>query len=112
MTCFEPPSPIFGHPSTELPKPPVPYTPGWRFTIKSQMVSAPTPVVQECCINSEEDRKERRQLSPIGRCLLSKTPPPLPGKEGNGTLSLEVIDVVKGGDGHNTQVFTVRVLDG
>jgi hypothetical protein len=37
--------------------------------------------------------------------------PPLPGKKGNGTVSLEVIDVLKGGDGHNAQVFTVRLMD-
>jgi serine/threonine protein kinase len=108
MTYFEPPSPIFGPPSTELPKPPVPYIPGWRFTIKSHTAPAPTPVVQDCCINSKGDKKERRQLSPIYRCLKH---PPLPGIEGNDTASLEVIDVLKGGDGHNSQVFTVRLLD-
>lgn len=37
--------------------------------------------------------------------------PPLPGKEGYGTVSLEVIDLLKAGDGHNSQVFTVRLLD-
>lgn len=36
--------------------------------------------------------------------------PPLPGKEGNNTVSLEVIDILKG-DSHNSLVVTVRLLE-
>lgn len=98
---------LFGPLSTELPKPPVPYTPGWRFKAQSHIAPAPTPVVQHCCINSKNEKTERNQQSPIDRCLKH---PPLPGKEGNGTVNLEVMDILKGGDGHNSQVFTARLL--
>lgn len=47
-------------------------------------------------------------MLPADRCL---NHPPLPGKDGNGNVSLEIIDILKGGDGHNSQVFTVRLLD-
>ncbi|KAJ5138249.1 uncharacterized protein N7515_003097 [Penicillium bovifimosum] len=99
---------LFGPLSTEFPKPPLPYSAKWRFTAKSHTVSSPTPVVRGCCINSESDRAERRKLRSINRCLKH---PPLPGKEGYDTVSLEVVDLLKGGDGHNSQVFTVRLLD-
>jgi hypothetical protein len=104
MPIFEPSTPLFGPPSTELAKPPVPYTAGWRFTAKSHTAPAPTPAVRNCCINSEIDRIERRELRPVDRCLEH---PPLPGKEGNNTVTLEVIDLLKAGDGHNSQVLTV-----
>ncbi|KAF9883089.1 hypothetical protein FE257_004097 [Aspergillus nanangensis] len=102
---------LFEPPSTGLPKPPIPYTAGWKFIAKSHCVSAPTLVVQGCCTNSERDATERRKLRPIDRCLKH---PPLPGKagyEGHDTVSLQVIDLLKGGDGHNSQVLTVRLLD-
>lgn len=104
---MQPLSPLFGPPSTELPKPPVPYSPKWRFTAKSYTASCPTPVVRECCLNSESDSADRRQLRP-NRPILKQ--PPLPGEEGYDTVSLEVIDLLKVGDGHNSQVFTVRLL--
>lgn len=107
MPVFEPPMPFFEPLSTELPKPPVPYTAGWRFTADSHTVAGPAPVVNGCCINSENDWAERSKLRLIDRCLKY---PLLPGKEGNNTVSLEVIDILKEGDGHNSQVFTVRLL--
>lgn len=108
MPISEPLAPSFGPLSTKLPKPPVPYSAKSRFTAKSHTASRPTPVVRGCCINSESDRAERRNLRPIDRCLKH---PPLPGKEGYDTVSLEVVDPLKGGDGHNSQVFTARLLD-
>ena len=108
MPISEPLTSLLASLSTELPKPPLPYTAKWRFTAKSHIASRPTPVVRDCCINSESDKTERRKLRPIDRCLKH---PPLPGKEGYNTVSLEVIDILKGGDGHNSQVFTVRLLD-
>ncbi|OOF93269.1 hypothetical protein ASPCADRAFT_132976 [Aspergillus carbonarius ITEM 5010] len=99
--------PWFDTPSTELPKPPVPYTPGWRFTAESHSASAPTPVTQGCCLNSASDKVERKQWSPVERCLKR---PPLPGGKGNHAITLEVMKLLKGGDGHNSQVFTVRLI--
>ncbi|KAI3054670.1 hypothetical protein CBS147353_11412 [Aspergillus niger] len=99
--------PLFDPPSTELPKPPVPYTTGWRFTAESHSVPAPTLVTRGCCMNSESDKIERKQLSPVERCLKR---PPLPGGIGHDSIRLEVIKLLKGGDGHNSQVFTVRLL--
>ncbi|KAJ5105710.1 hypothetical protein NUU61_003057 [Penicillium alfredii] len=107
MTFSEHNRSLFGPPSTELPKPPVPYTPGWRFQAQSHTAPAPTPVIQCGCINSDHEMRERNQQSLIDRCLRH---PPLPGKEGNGAVSLEVIDILKGGDGHSSQVFTARLL--
>ena len=90
MPTFELSTPVFGPPSTELAKPPVPYTAGWRFTAKSHLAPAATPVVRNCCINSDTDRIEKRQLCPVDRCLEDH---PLPGKEGNDTVTLEAIDL-------------------
>ncbi|PYI25502.1 hypothetical protein BP00DRAFT_440714 [Aspergillus indologenus CBS 114.80] len=102
------PPPPFGPPSTELPKPPSPYNPGWRFQAQSYAPPDPTPVVQKCCISSKNERRERAQLSPVERCL-KRTP--LPGNEGDDTISLEVTGTLQAGDGHNSQVLTVEVLD-
>ncbi|GKZ38370.1 hypothetical protein AbraIFM66950_010527 [Aspergillus brasiliensis] len=107
MAFFQQHPPWFDPPSTELPKPPVPYTRGWRFTAQYHSVSAPTLVTRGCCINSRSDKKERKHLSPVDRCLKQ---PPLPGGKGNDTVRLEVLQLLKAGDGHNSQVFTVRLL--
>ncbi|OJZ82533.1 hypothetical protein ASPFODRAFT_50359 [Aspergillus luchuensis CBS 106.47] len=98
---------LFDTPSTELPKPPVPYTTGWRFTAESHSVSAPTLVTGRCCTSSDSDRIERKRMSPVERCLQR---PPLSGNKGNDAVSLEVLKLLKGGDGHNSQVFTVRLI--
>ncbi|KAI9932345.1 hypothetical protein ASPWEDRAFT_739380 [Aspergillus wentii DTO 134E9] len=94
-------------PSTELPKPPVPYLKGWRFTVQSYIPPPPTPVTRGCCRNFKAGREERSQLSPIERCLRN---PPLSGKIGSDTLQLQVIDQLRVGDGSNAQVFTVQVV--
>ncbi|PYH81840.1 hypothetical protein BO82DRAFT_283372 [Aspergillus uvarum CBS 121591] len=99
---------MFGPPSTELPKPSSPYTPGWRFQAQSHAPLAPTPVVRECCISSKNEQEEKEQLSPVERCVKRL---PLPGNEGDDTISLEVTGTLKAGDGHNSQVLTVEVLD-
>ncbi|RAL17458.1 uncharacterized protein BO97DRAFT_409887 [Aspergillus homomorphus CBS 101889] len=106
----EPPPGFRSSPSPlppELPKPPVPYTTGWRFTAESHSAPNPTLVTRGCCKNSESDKIERKQLSPVERCLKR---PPLPGGKGNDSIRLEVIKLLKGGDGHNSQVFTVRLI--
>ncbi|KAH8427759.1 uncharacterized protein LDX57_005466 [Aspergillus melleus] len=101
---FPPPPMMF--PPMEHPKPPVPYIPGWKFDAKSHTPPPPTLVARDCCINSESDRTERQHMDPVDRCLKW---PPLPGKEGDDTISLEIIDILKGGDEHNSQVFTVQL---
>ncbi|OJJ70272.1 hypothetical protein ASPBRDRAFT_56092 [Aspergillus brasiliensis CBS 101740] len=107
MIFLEPHPPLFEPPSTELPKPPVPYTLGWRFTAEYHSVPAPTLVTRGCCMNSESDKKERKHLSPVDRCLKR---PPLPGGKGNDAVRLEILQLLKCGDGHNSQVFIVRLL--
>ncbi|KAJ0424718.1 hypothetical protein BJY00DRAFT_309135 [Aspergillus carlsbadensis] len=106
--------PMLEPPTTDLPKPAVPYTPGWQFTAKPHTPPSPTPVPfdQGCCTrNSEADLVERRELGLMERCLKH---PPLPGLdecegeyEGKGedtdTVTLEIIDAIKVGDGHNSQ---------
>ncbi|PYH35282.1 uncharacterized protein BO87DRAFT_405846 [Aspergillus neoniger CBS 115656] len=72
--------------STELPKPPVPYTTGWRFTAESYNVSIPMLVTRGCCTSSESDKLERNK--------------------GNDAVSLEILKLLKKGDGYNSQVFT------
>jgi hypothetical protein len=94
-------------PSTDLPKPPVPYAKGWIFTVRSHIPPPPTPVTKDCCRNFQTGRVERRQLSPFERCLRH---PPLPGNIGSCTVDLEILDLLRVRDGCNAQVFTVQVL--
>ncbi|EAW15262.1 uncharacterized protein ACLA_059260 [Aspergillus clavatus NRRL 1] len=93
-------------PSTELPKSSIPYTKGWKFTVNSHIPPRPTLVTKNCCRNFEVGRNERSQFSPAQRCLRN---PPLLGEQGSHILNLEVLELLKVGDGCNAQVFTVRV---
>ncbi|KAJ5458027.1 hypothetical protein N7475_009415 [Penicillium sp. IBT 31633x] len=95
-------------PSTELPKPSIPYTKGWKFTAHSYVSPRPTPVTKHCCRNFEVGRNERSQFGPAERCLRN---PPLPGNQGSRLLDLEILELLKAGDSCNAQVFTVRVDD-
>jgi len=108
MVVWEASPPMFGPPSTHLPKPPVPYTRGWLFRAKVHTPPPPTLVVEDCHTNSNSDVAERWALSATERCLKH---PPLPGVEGTDTVSLEIIEPLKVGDGHHSQVFTIRVVD-
>ncbi|KAI9041078.1 uncharacterized protein KD926_007348 [Aspergillus affinis] len=97
-------------PSTELPKPPIPYITGWKFTVQSHESPAPTPVTSRCCYNSEPERVERKELSPLERCLKNH---PLAGQESNQPphrFDLKIVHPVRIGDGHNSQVFIVKSL--
>lgn len=51
--------------------------------------------------------KERLQLDPLDRCLRH---PPLPGKIEDDTVTLEIEETFKTGDGHISQVFAVRAI--
>ncbi|KAJ5584225.1 uncharacterized protein N7459_004025 [Penicillium hispanicum] len=92
---------------SELPKPPVPYIKGWRFTVQTHTPPARTLVTWNCHINDKKSKKERLQLDLIDRCLKH---PPLPGQLGDNTVTLEIEDSFKTGDGHISQVFLVRLI--
>ncbi|OJJ68088.1 hypothetical protein ASPBRDRAFT_134084 [Aspergillus brasiliensis CBS 101740] len=93
---------------SDLAKPPIPYTKGWKFTVRSHITPAPTPVTLDGCRNFEHGREERAQLGPVARCCKN---PPLPGDLGPDTVELEVLDPIRVGDGHSAQVFNVRILN-
>ncbi|KAK2796995.1 hypothetical protein FQN50_009364 [Emmonsiellopsis sp. PD_5] len=95
-------------PSSDLPKPPVPYVEGWVFTVQSHIPPPPTRVTKDCCRNFQLGRAERRQLRPVERCLRH---PPLPGSMESCTVHLKILDLLRVGDGCNAQVFTVQVLE-
>ncbi|KAJ5584626.1 uncharacterized protein N7459_004426 [Penicillium hispanicum] len=96
-----------GPPFSELPKPPAPYTPGWRFTVQSHRNPPPTPVTPRSLTNEKSDRRERHLLSVVDRCVLH---PPLPGEMEDNTVTLEIVNLLQAGDTSHSQVFTVRVL--
>ncbi|OJD15413.1 hypothetical protein AJ78_04345 [Emergomyces pasteurianus Ep9510] len=95
-------------PSTDLPKPPVPYVEVWVFAAQSHIPPPPTPVTKDCCRNFQTGRVERRQFHPIERCLRH---PPLPGSLGSCTVDLKILNLLRVGDGCNAQVFTAEVLE-
>ncbi|GKZ24321.1 hypothetical protein AbraIFM66951_011156 [Aspergillus brasiliensis] len=89
-------------------KPPLPYTKGTKFAIRSHHPPAPTPVTINCCRNFSHGREEREQLGPVARCCKN---PPLAGNLGPETVDIEVLDPIRVGDGHSAQVFNVRILN-
>ena len=97
-------NPIIG----DLLKPAIPFTKGRVFTARSHVTPPPTPVTRKCCLNYSHGREERAQLTPVARCLKY---PPLPGELGSDTVEFEILDPSKVGDGHNAQVFNVRILN-
>ena len=64
---FERPDPTLGPPSIALLKAPVPYIPEWKFTAKSHISSAPTPVIRGATIHSRSEREERFNITPFDR---------------------------------------------
>lgn len=92
---------------TDFQKPPVPYIKGWKFTAQSHISPPPTPVTRGCCQNKAKGRKERSTLNQVKRCLKH---PPLLGKTEPYTTDLEILDLLRVGDGYNAQVFTVNIF--
>ncbi|KAE8336857.1 hypothetical protein BDV24DRAFT_178140 [Aspergillus arachidicola] len=88
-------------------KPGPPYTVGWRCTVHSHEPPRPTLVTKDNYRNFAAGRLEKAQLSPVERCLRH---PPLPGLDKPHKVDLEIIEVKKGGDNHNSQVVVVEVL--
>ncbi|KAJ5398146.1 hypothetical protein N7509_006259 [Penicillium cosmopolitanum] len=99
-------SPGFGPPSKTLPKPPGPYQCGWRFTAQEHIQPKPTPITNDSMINTQENRHERSQLSPLEHC---QQHPPLPGSMGSRTLDLQIQTLLQVADEHRSQVFTVKL---
>ncbi|PYI09185.1 hypothetical protein BO78DRAFT_395049 [Aspergillus sclerotiicarbonarius CBS 121057] len=92
----------------DLPKPPVPFTTGRAFTVRSHVTPPPTLVTRDCCRNFHHGREERARLPPVARSLKH---PPLLGDLGSDIVEFEILDPIKVGDGHNAQVFNVRILN-
>ncbi|RAL13222.1 uncharacterized protein BO97DRAFT_343147, partial [Aspergillus homomorphus CBS 101889] len=69
---------------------------------------APTPVAIGCCRNGLAGREERSRLAPLERCLKNHI---LLGEPGSQTADLEIIDPIKVGDCHNSQVFVAEVQE-
>ncbi|KAE8356783.1 hypothetical protein BDV28DRAFT_163784 [Aspergillus coremiiformis] len=85
---------------------PFPYKKGHKLRILSHITPAPTPVTRNCCRNGPARREERKQLTPLQRCIKN---PPLPGNPGSHSADLEILDALKLGDYHNAQVFIAEM---
>lgn len=94
------------HP-TEPSKPQVPYAHAWKFAVHQHVPPDPTPVTYNCCLSNKFEMEERRLLPPAERCLRHS---PLPGKIVSSVVQLEILDLIRVGDGCNAQVFTVKIL--
>ncbi|KAB8226132.1 hypothetical protein BDV33DRAFT_229236 [Aspergillus novoparasiticus] len=88
-------------------KPEPPYTVGWRCTVHSHEPPRPTLVTKDSCRNLVAGWSEKAQHSPVERCLRH---PPLPGLDKPRNVDLEIIEVKKGADNHDSQVVIVEVL--
>lgn len=92
---------------TELPRPPVPYVNGWRFAVHQHVPPDLTTVTYNCCLSNKIEREERRRLQPAERCSRH---PLLPGKIVSSVVHLEILDLIRVGNGCNAQVFTVKAF--
>jgi hypothetical protein len=93
---------------TDSSKSQIPYTAGWKFTVREHIPTPPKPVTSDSLVNSEDDERERMRLSPLERCLRH---PPLSGSTGSSSVNMEVACPLRIGDNHNAQVLAVRLLD-
>lgn len=88
-----------------VPKAPLPYFKGQRFTVRSH--DPPSPTVGSCALNPHT-AYERESIHPLERCLLH---PPLPGSYGPHTLHLRIAEIVRVGDNQSAQLVTVQVSE-
>jgi hypothetical protein len=96
------------HPEAYLtPPPPIPYTKGRRFTVRSHIPPAPKRKRANDSTLSPETDAERRELTPLQRCVLH---PPPAGSLGASSLEFEVSDEFKVGNQCTSQVAAVRIL--
>ncbi|KAK9242128.1 hypothetical protein V1506DRAFT_107766 [Lipomyces tetrasporus] len=84
-------------------KPFLPYYPGQQFTVVSH--DPPEPTKGSCALNIHTAR-ERESKHPVERCILH---PPLPGSVGTTTVYLKILEPVRLGDNHSTQIAKVQV---
>ncbi|KAJ5719218.1 hypothetical protein N7493_007673 [Penicillium malachiteum] len=90
-------------------RPPLPYIKGWRFTAQAYVPPPSTPVFPNNMAYEESDCEELARLDPVDFCLLH---PPLVGEMGSTTLDLEIVDLMAVREPRNSEVFTVKVLQG
>ncbi|KAJ5908021.1 hypothetical protein N7495_000703 [Penicillium taxi] len=105
--CTPPPAPA----STDLPKPPLPYQTGWKFTAQHHVAPPPKATrIMHPFYAKKKDHVERSQLSPFDRCLihqpLHEKPPSI---QGDDIINLEILGVLKVGVATHSQVVTVRL---
>ena len=93
----------YEHVHPEWQKPPFPYVVGAKIEVHPHQ--PPSPPVPPLPI-VYDDMDEREEFSPLSRCL--KHPPP-PGEEGEGTLVLEIMELVAAADGTRSQLALVGV---
>ena len=82
-------------------KPPLPYVPGQMLTVRPHE----PPELTRPRFLKKEDLMKTRSKSPLERCLLY---PPSEGLTGASAISLRIIEGVRVGDGHHSQVVAVE----
>ncbi|KAK9249273.1 hypothetical protein V1506DRAFT_569458 [Lipomyces tetrasporus] len=86
-------------------KPFLPYYPGREWSILSH--DPPAPTVGHCDL-TRDGAWEREWKHPLERCILH---PPRPGSFGTTTVDLKIVDIVRAGDQHSSQLVTVQVVN-
>ncbi|KAK2760329.1 hypothetical protein FQN54_002397 [Arachnomyces sp. PD_36] len=89
------------------PPPPLSYTKGRRFTVRSHHPPPPQRKVSNCCALTEEGDNERLKVPPLERCLLH---PPSPGSPGNLEVEFEIVDEIRAGVYEPAQILVVRII--
>ncbi|EEP75926.1 predicted protein [Uncinocarpus reesii 1704] len=90
-----------------LEKPPLPYVPGQRFTVRAHSPLSLLPPKRGEYDLSPEANKERERLSPLQRCLLH---PPNGGSFGESTVEFEISHGIRHGKDHFSQIVAVNIL--
>ncbi|RDL34546.1 uncharacterized protein BP5553_07674 [Venustampulla echinocandica] len=92
-----------------IPKPDFPFTVGKQLQVRPH-IPPPPPRNRFSAFLENDRRHERDFIDPVQRCLLH---PPVLGPRGgldSGVTELEIVRLVRAGDGHAAQLLAVRVL--
>lgn len=89
------------------PPPPLPYVKGRHFIVRSHNPLPPERHKSRCCALKGEARVERLKVSPLERCL--RHPPP-EGSYNDFDVEFEIVDELRAGLYHRTQILTVKIL--